>query len=75
MDDITIEIIHIDTEKRNCIVKIHDGGELIIDNLNVGLELNQDGTADMAWIKNKTKEIVFSHRELSKANNTTIGIN
>ncbi len=72
---ITIEIIQIDTEKEVCIVKIQDGAELIVDTLNIGLELNQDGTADMAWIKNKAKDLVFGHRELSKANNILIEIN
>ena len=73
--DITIEIIHIDTEKRVCIIKLQDGSELIVDTLNIGLELNQDGTADLAWIKNKAKELVFGHRELAAANNVIIGIN
>jgi hypothetical protein len=73
--DITIEIIYINTEQRVCQVNIHDGAELVVDNSNIGLELNQDGTADMAWIKNKAKELVFGPRELAAANNTIIGIN
>jgi len=71
---ITIEIVQIDTEKEVCIVKIQDGAEFVADCANIGLELNQDGTADMAWIKNRAKEIVFGHRENVKANNTIIGI-
>lgn len=72
---IAIEIIQIDTEKEVCVVKIQDGAELIVDTLNIGLELNQDGTANMEWIKNKAKDLVFGYRESSKANNVIIGIN
>jgi len=73
--DITVEIIYMNTDQKVCQVKIHDGAELVVDCANIGLELNQDGTADMAWIKNKAKELVFGHRELAAANNIIIGIN
>jgi hypothetical protein len=72
---INIEIIYMNTEQRVCQVKIHDGSELIVNCKNIGLELNQDGTADMTWIKNKAKEIVFGNRDSSSANNLIIGIN
>jgi hypothetical protein len=72
---INIEIIYMDTEQQVCQVKIHDGAELVVDCQNIGLELNQDGTADTAWIKNRAKELVFGHRETVNATNTIIGIN
>jgi hypothetical protein len=75
MDHINIEIIHMNTEQKVCQVKIHDGADLVVDCKNIGLELNQDGTADTAWIKNRAKEIVFVHRETVNATNTIIGIN
>ncbi len=71
---INIEIIYMDTEQQVCQVKIHDGAELVVDCQNIGLELNQDGTADTAWIKNRAKELVFGHRETVNANNIIIGI-
>jgi hypothetical protein len=71
---INIEIIYMNTEQKVCQVKIHDGIKLIVNCKNIGLELNQDGTADMTWIKNKAKEFVFGQREANAANNTIIGI-
>ena len=35
-----------DTNNKTCVVTIKDGDTFIVDNVNIGLELNSDGTAN-----------------------------
>lgn len=71
---VTAKIIHIDETKKECFVDVYDNQIHVVDNKNIGLELNSDGSADMNWISDKIKQIVFLHRESISSNNKIIDI-
>ena len=59
----TNTIIHkIDTFHKTCIVTLVDGGKTLLNGVNIGLELNSDGTANTQFIKDKLRQYVFAHR-------------
>ena len=59
---ISIKIHSTDTNLKNCIVTIKDGETTLIDGKNIGLTLNEDGTANTDYIKETAKEFVRQHR-------------
>ena len=59
---ISIKIHSTDTNLKNCIVTIKDGETIIVDAKNIGLTLNEDGTANTDYIKETAKEQVRQHR-------------
>ena len=59
---ISIKIHSTDTENKKCIVTIKDGETTIVDAKNIGLTLNEDGTANTDYIKETAKEHVRQHR-------------
>ena len=59
---ISIKIHSTDTNLKNCIVTIKDGETTILDEKNIGLTLNEDGTANTDYIKVTAKELVRQHR-------------
>ncbi|HIB85249.1 MAG TPA: hypothetical protein EYO59_11830 [Chromatiaceae bacterium] len=62
MTTITANVHNIDTETQSCVITIKDGDELVLERKNIGLELNPDGTANTAWIKDKISSRISSHR-------------
>ncbi len=46
-----------------CIITIRDGNDLVVDNSDIGLEVNPDGTANSAWIREKISSYVSGHRK------------
>ena len=56
-------IIHkIDTVHKTCIVTLIDDGKTLLNGVNIGLELNPDGTANTQFIKDRLRGYVFVHR-------------
>ena len=56
-------IIHkIDTVHKECIVTLVDDGKTLLNAVNIGLELNPDGTANTQFIKDRLRSCVFAHR-------------
>jgi hypothetical protein len=43
------------TNDKTCIVTIKDGDTFIVDYVNIGLELNSDGTANTLWVKDNIR--------------------
>ena len=60
--NISANIHHTNTDNKTCVVSIYDGVDLIVQNVNIGLELNPDGTANTQWIKANIKSMVADHR-------------
>ena len=59
------------TDNGSCVIRVYDDPEisslalednLIIDRVNIGLELNPDGSANTTWIKERVKDKVFYNR-------------
>lgn len=69
-NNITANVHNINTDENVCFVTIKDGDEIIINNKNIGLLLNEDGTANTTWIQNKISSYVIEHRrdKLRKSN-------
>lgn len=59
---ITANVHTVDTETRSCVVTIKDGDEFILERKNIGLELNEDGSANTVWIKSKISSRVSGYR-------------
>jgi len=57
MHNISANIHSISTSKKTCVVSIKDNSDYVIENVNIGLELNPDNTANTVWIRNKIKYI------------------
>lgn len=53
----------VNTETKTCIVTIRDGDDLVVDNSNIGLELNSDGSANTEWIYSKVSSYIADHRK------------
>ena len=54
----------IDTRHQQCIVTIkNEEGVVSLDTVNIGLELNPDGTANNVWINEKIKDYLNMHIE------------
>ena len=65
---IQITIVSTNIPNRECVVRVTDGSDVIIDNKNIGLdELNPDGTANTTWIKSKVRDLAFSKRIIKAA--------
>jgi hypothetical protein len=58
----SIEIHNIDTEAGTCIATIRDGETILIDNKNIGLQLDSNGDADMEYIKSRAASIINNKR-------------
>jgi len=71
---ITIEILKLDLETKVCIVKVYDGVECVISEGNIGIELNNDGTANLDWLKNQIEAKVFGHRELKRNRRLSVNL-
>ena len=59
---ISIKVHSTDTENKTCIATIKDGDTTLVDMKNIGLTLNDDGTANTDYIKETAKELVRQHR-------------
>ncbi len=58
--EVTIHSISI--ENLECVISVNDNNTLIVDQNNIGLQLDSNGNADMDWIRNKVKRIVSEFR-------------
>ena len=58
---IKIEIVDINIDNRECVVKIFDN-DVVVAAGNIGLQVNPDNTANTLWIKDCVRDIVFSRR-------------
>ena len=58
----SIEIHSIDTEAGTCIATIRDGETILIDNKNIGLQLDSNGDADMDYIKSRAAFYINNKR-------------
>jgi len=63
MSSITANVHNINTEEGICLVTIKDGDETIFNKKNIGLELNEDGTANTVWIQNRISSYVSDHKK------------
>ena len=54
----------VNTYNRSCIITLYDcEGDLVFDHVNIGIELNTDGTANGKIMESKIKEHVFLFQE------------
>ena len=52
-----------------CVVTIKDSNNVVVlDNVNIGLELNPDQTANTAWIEHVAKQYVLNYQHQLLAN-------
>lgn len=74
MHNISANIHSISTSNKTCVVSIKDHSDYVIENVNIGLELNPDNTANTTWIRNKIKYItsLYIKAEEDKANPGTL---
>ena len=63
MSQASANIHIISTEHKTCLVSIKDGDEVVLANKNIGLELNDDGTANTAWIQDTISTYIITHRK------------
>lgn len=61
-DQITASVHSMDANSNICIITIRDGNDLIIDNSNIGMEPNEDGSANTVWLRDKISSYVAGHR-------------
>jgi predicted transcriptional regulator len=61
-NQITANVHSMDANSNICIITIRDGNELIIDNSNIGMESNEDGSANTVWLRDKISSYVAGHR-------------
>ena len=61
-DQITASVHSMDANSNICIITIRDGNELVVDNSNIGLETNQDGSSNTAWLRDRISSYVAGHR-------------
>lgn len=59
----------INTHTKNCIVTVFDGDDVVLNHINIGLELNEDGTANTTWIRENIKTRVSQYRSEKKISN------
>jgi predicted transcriptional regulator len=72
---ITANVHNINTDENVCFVTIKDGDEIIVDNKNIGLLLNEDGSANTAWIQTKISAHILEHRkEKTRRANESISV-
>ena len=66
---ISIKIHNINTTSLDptCVVTIKDGENVVVDNANIGLQLNPDGTANTTWIQKVAKTKVLEYRTLGNS--------
>jgi len=60
---ITADIHRMNANAHICIITIRDGDELVVDNSDIGLESNEDGTANTVWLRNKISSYVNGYRK------------
>lgn len=70
---ISIKIHSMNIEKKNCVVTVKDNGAPVLENTNIGLELNPDGTANTDYIIHRAKIRVRNARISNTANSVMIG--
>ena len=46
-----------------CVITIWDGDEVVVDNSNIGMEPNEDGAANTAWLQNRISTYVMGYRK------------
>lgn len=59
---IEVEIHEINIDHKECVLTIMDNGVTVVENVNIGLQLKEDGSADNDWIRNSVKRIVSEFR-------------
>tara|TARA_R110000824_G_scaffold49838_23_gene139726 strand:+ start:5352 stop:5585 length:234 start_codon:yes stop_codon:yes gene_type:complete len=69
---ISIKIHSTDTSDGVCVATIKDGNNIVVDNANIGLQLNLDGTANTEWIEEKARHKVLTYRKKTTANSIII---
>lgn len=60
---ITADIHSMNANAHICIITIRDGNELVVDNSDIGLESNEDGTANTVWLRNEISLYVNGYRK------------
>ena len=58
----SIQIHSIDTEAGTCIVTIRDGETILLEEKNIGLQLDSNGDADMDYIKSRAAFYINNKR-------------
>ena len=60
---ITANVHSMNANSNICVITIWDGNDLVVDNSNIGMEPNEDGSANTAWLRNKISMYVIGHRK------------
>ncbi len=60
---ITANVHSMNANSNICVITIRDGNDLVVDNSNIGMEPNEDGSANTAWLRNKISMYVIGHRK------------
>jgi hypothetical protein len=68
-NQITANVHSMNANSNICIITIRDGDELVVDNGNIGMEANEDGSANTAWLRDKISMYIIGHRK-AKARKT-----
>ena len=56
-------IIHsISQRGKSAVLTIQDGDIVLVDKKNIGIQLNDDGTANTEWLKLYTKYVTYHER-------------
>jgi hypothetical protein len=59
---ITANVHSMNANSNICVITIWDGNELVVDNSNIGMEPNEDGSANTTWLRNKISMYIMGHR-------------
>jgi len=62
-------IHRISQKGKSAVLTIQDGDIILIDKQNVGIQLNDDGTANTEWLKLYTKYVAY-HKRLVRIDET-----